>query len=85
MNLPIELINNILSYRPRHPVAIIIKQKIEIYYKEDIDYYEQFSKKLIHRIFFVSEVKSFRIFVHKIKSFQEWCLLSIAPLDISND
>lgn len=80
MNLPIELINIILSYRPRHPVAVLMKQKIEKYYKEDVDFYEQFDKQMIHRAFFVQDVKdvkSFRIFVHKTKSFQEWSLLSI--------
>lgn len=76
MNLPIELVNLILSYRPRHPVAVLMKQKIEKYYKEDFDFYDQFDKRLIHRVF-VQDVKSFRIFVHKIKSFQEWSLLSI--------
>lgn len=74
MNLPIELINRILSYRPSHPNAVLIQQKLKIYYEEDFDYYEQFSKQMIHRAFFGHEVTSFRIFVHKIKSFQEWCL-----------
>ena len=73
MNLPIEIINRILSYRPSHPNAVLIQQKFKIYYEEDFDYYEQFSKQMIHRAFFGHEVKSFRIFVHNIKSFLEWC------------
>ena len=72
MNLPIELINRILTYRPCHPIAVLMKQQIKKYYEEDLDYYEQFSKRMVYRAFFAHEVKSFRIFVHKIKSFQEW-------------
>jgi len=77
MNLPIELINRILSYRPCHPTAVLMKQKIKIYYEEDLDYYGQFSKQFIYSAFLVDEVKSFRVFVHKIKSFQEWSFHSI--------
>ena len=77
MNFPIELINHILSYRPCHPNAVLIKQKIKIYYEKDIDYYEQFDKQFIYRLFLTNEVKSFRMFVHKIKSFQEWYFPSI--------
>lgn len=72
MIFPIEIMNHILSYRPYHPNAVLIKQKIKIYYEEDLDFYEQFSKQMVYRAFFANEVKSFRIFVHKIKSFQEW-------------
>jgi hypothetical protein len=72
--LPIELINRILSYRPCHPTAVLIKQKLKIYYEEDLDFYEQFNKQFIYNAFLVNEVKSFRIFVHQIKSFQEWIL-----------
>jgi len=77
MNLPIELMNHILSYRPCHPIAVLMKQKIKIYYEKDIDYYEQFDKQFIYKTFLVHEVKSFRIFVHKVKSFQEWYFPSI--------
>jgi len=54
-----------------------MKQKIKIYYEEDLDYYGQFSKQFIYSAFLVHEVKSFRVFVHKIKSFQEWSFNSI--------
>ena len=72
MNLPIELMNHILSYRPCHPVAVLMKQKLKTYYEKDMDYYEQFNQQFMYSAFLGHEVTSFRIFVHKIKSFQEW-------------
>ena len=72
MNFPLELMNHILSYRPCHPVAVLMKQKLKTYYEKDMDYYEQFNQQFIYSAFLGHEVTSFRIFVHKIKSFQEW-------------
>ena len=83
MDLPIELINRILSYRPCHPNAVLIKQKLKIYYEEDLDFYEQFNKQLIYNALLVQEVKSFRIFVHQIKSFQEWIFKGI-PVKVAD-
>lgn len=71
MILPVEIINKILSYRPCHPISIMIEEKIEIYYVERLDYYGEFSKSSGNR------PHSPPLLVHEVMSFQEWCFLSI--------
>lgn len=39
MSLPIEIINHILSFRERHPIAIYMKYLIDECYGEDFDPY----------------------------------------------
>ena len=38
MKLPFEIINNILSYRPTHDIANIIKKKIKYYHNDMVEY-----------------------------------------------
>ena len=64
MNLPIEIINHILSYRPCHPVALMIKNKIAEYYEEDLDYYRQYN-----------DIR--QLYIHEFKSFKEWAFICI--------
>ena len=68
MNLPIELINRILSYRQCHPVATMIKTKIEEYYEEDLDYYGQFRSQ------YSGDRK---LYIHEFTSFIEWTFMCI--------
>jgi len=61
MNLPVELINHILSYRPCHPVAQLIKTKIEEYYEEEFGQYSGIRQ----------------LYIHEFTSFQEWAFVCI--------
>ena len=67
MNVPIELINRILLYRPCHPVALMIKTKIEEYYEEDLDYGQYRSH--------YSGIR--QLYTHEFISFKEWAFICI--------
>ena len=61
--LPLEIINMILSYRPVHPVARLIKVKLEEYFEEEEDYlYGQYR---------------YPLYKHTRLSFIKWAFLCI--------
>ena len=61
MNLPIELINHILTYRPVHPLSRIIQEKCKEYLEEKEYRYSGYTLYHDH--------------VHKRMSFNVWALV----------
>lgn len=60
MKIPIEIINHILLYRPCHPVAILIKERIKDYYGECLHCFGQYNGGVS------------QLFIHEFISFKEW-------------